>query len=280
MSQGGGRVVGMEPLDESLLREYLGIKADTVLLHREPSIRLIGAGPAAAAGRGSRFGGRALLPPGMQWPYHNDNPLSFLGEIRMGEDLRLSETAPRLLTFFYDLIEEPWGFDPAHAGGWRVIPVDPETAEEVDAPQGTESFETLSLAPRETVTVPDLAEPVVAHLFAPDWTDARAYWRAVGDSEEPRHRMFGWPDLIQNPMQLECQLATNGISAGGPEGFRDPRVEQLRDGAADWRLLLQIDSDDDAGWMWGDVGRLYFWIRDADLRAGRFDKVWMIQQCF
>ena len=31
--------------------------------------------------------------------------------------------------------------------------------------------------------------------------------------------------------------------------------------------------------MWGDVGRLYFWIRDADLRARRFDATWLILQC-
>lgn len=31
--------------------------------------------------------------------------------------------------------------------------------------------------------------------------------------------------------------------------------------------------------MWGDVGRLYFWIKDADLAAGRWDEVWACLQC-
>ena len=42
---------------------------------------------------------------------------------------------------------------------------------------------------------------------------------------------------------------------------------------------LQLDSDDAAKMMWGDAGRLYFWIRDQDLRERRFDKTWMIYQC-
>ena len=271
----------MESLEEPLLRECLGAMADTVLLHRAPSVRLIGTGPVAADSRGSRFGGRALLPPGLRWPEHKGNPLSFLGQIRLGADLRVSASAPRLLAFFYDLVTEPWGFDPEDAGGCRVIAVDPQLAVAVDAPEGTESFGAIELAAKDCATVPDPSEPVVAHLFEPDWSQARAYWEAADDgrADEPLHRMFGWPDLIQNPMQLECQLAANGIYVGGPEGYRDPRVEQLRAGAADWRLLLQIDSDDDVGWMWGDVGRLYFWLRKPDLAARAFEKSWLVLQC-
>ena len=31
--------------------------------------------------------------------------------------------------------------------------------------------------------------------------------------------------------------------------------------------------------MWGDCGRLYFWIRQEDLRRCVFDNVWMLLQC-
>jgi uncharacterized protein YwqG len=44
-------------------------------------------------------------------------------------------------------------------------------------------------------------------------------------------------------------------------------------------LLLQIDTDDDAGMMWGDVGRLYFWVPRAELQERNFDAVWMVLQC-
>jgi uncharacterized protein YwqG len=47
----------------------------------------------------------------------------------------------------------------------------------------------------------------------------------------------------------------------------------------DWHLLLQVDSEQAAGMMWGDVGRLYYWIRSKDLKAGNFDNVWLVLQC-
>ena len=47
----------------------------------------------------------------------------------------------------------------------------------------------------------------------------------------------------------------------------------LEAGADDWRLLLQVNSDDYAGWMWGDVGRVYFWIRRQDFATGDSDRV-------
>ena len=36
-------------------------------------------------------------------------------------------------------------------------------------------------------------------------------------------------------------------------------------------LLLQVDSDDGARMMWGDVGRIYYLIETEDLRAKRFE---------
>ncbi len=53
----------------------------------------------------------------------------------------------------------------------------------------------------------------------------------------------------------------------------------LARGVDEWLLLLQLDSDDNAGTMWGDAGMLYFWIRKADLAASRFERTWMTWQC-
>jgi uncharacterized protein YwqG len=81
-------------------------------------------------------------------------------------------------------------------------------------------------------------------------------------------------------MDLECQLVSHGVYCGDESGYKSPRRAELENGKADWLLLLQLDSDDDADMMWGDAGRLYFWINKNDLARRDFSKVWMILQCY
>jgi uncharacterized protein YwqG len=49
--------------------------------------------------------------------------------------------------------------------------------------------------------------------------------------------------------------------------------------ADSWQLLLQVDSDLDAGMEWGDLGRIYVCIRRHDLAERRFERCWTILQC-
>jgi uncharacterized protein YwqG len=80
-------------------------------------------------------------------------------------------------------------------------------------------------------------------------------------------------------MELECAEVTRGIYTGDATASKDPRAAEAARHQYEWRLLLQVDTDDDAKMMWGDAGRIYFWIRDEDLRARRFDKTWLVFQC-
>jgi hypothetical protein len=45
------------------------------------------------------------------------------------------------------------------------------------------------------------------------------------------------------------------------------------DQPSDLILLLQLDTCGSSGMMWGDMGKAYFYIREEDLLAGRFDRV-------
>lgn len=44
----------------------------------------------------------------------------------------------------------------------------------------------------------------------------------------------------------------------------------------DWAVLLQLDSDDETTWMWGDGGKLYFLVRRDRAGWGRFDQAWAV----
>ena len=94
------------------------------------------------------------------------------------------------------------------------------------------------------------------------------------------HEILTYPQLVQDDMRGECQLVTNGIYCGEPSAYDDPRAPGLLQNTSSWQLLLQIDTDEEGpGWMWGDAGRLYFWITLEDLAARRFEKCWLILQC-
>ncbi len=82
-------------------------------------------------------------------------------------------------------------------------------------------------------------------------------------------------------MQEECQLVSNGIYFGGGGGpvFDHVKAAQFAPGIKDWRFLLEVGSDDNAGLEWTGYGTLYFWIREEDLRHRDFHNVWALFQC-
>jgi hypothetical protein len=62
--------------------------------------------------------------------------------------------------------------------------------------------------------------------------------------------------------------------------LRRPAGGELQAGALVWRLLLELDSEcEPAEVMWGDVGRIYFWMRGPVMAAGRADAARAILQC-
>lgn len=85
---------------------------------------------------------------------------------------------------------------------------------------------------------------------------------------------------MQNDMRREAAGVTTGVCPRqASTGDDAASVETLQQDVARWRLLLQLDSDDEVGWMGGDAGRLYFSIRDDDREVRRFERSWLFLQC-
>jgi uncharacterized protein YwqG len=234
----------------------------------------------------TRLGGRPLLPPSTPWPMSDDRPLSSLAMIDLAEvadhAAGIGLPAAGLLNVFYDVDEQPWGFDPGDGDGHRVLLADPHTAVETEPPAGATAFPTAGLDATRVATYPGWEEDVTDWITGPDADSgpdmryADLIQRLEADIPAGRdHRLGGWPALIQAPWQRECQLASNGFS-GSAQG---PEVDALESGVDEWVQLLQLDSDDDLGWMWGDVGMLYIAIRRQDLAASAFDRTWLVLQC-
>src|SRR5512133_3127985 len=73
----------------------------------------------------SYFGGRPPLSPHYAWPTRNGRPLSFLACIDCSELPRSADLnwlpGSGLLLFFYDVQDQPWGFDPKDRGGSATV---------------------------------------------------------------------------------------------------------------------------------------------------------------
>ena len=70
----------------------------------------------------------------------------------------------------------------------------------------------------------------------------------------PQHQVGGWPALVQDALWGECE---EGASAAETLVF-DGAVAVAADPAEHWSLVIQIDTDEEVGWIWGDGGLLYF----------------------
>lgn len=240
--------------------------------------------------RNSYLGGTPILTTKIEWPRWNDKSLSFLGQIDLSEiDTsidRMGLPEKGILSFFYDQGQTTWGFDPKDHGSWRVIYTEGSPQERVvhETPKDVDEYgvfkkKCVSITPRRVY--PYWLAPEIETLKLNDaQTDEYLDLMEEQYSEYSAHQLMGSPAPIQsNDMDFECQMASNGIYVGDGSYVKDPKVKELESGINDWVLLFQLDSDSDIGMMWGDMGRLYFWIRKEDLVNMKFENCWMILQC-
>ena len=237
----------------------------------------------------SHFGGSPQLAEAMSWPVHKGKPLSFLARLSLPEIHRASpiDWLPRTgaLLFFYDIDEQPWGFDPKDRGSSVVLLARelPAPVAQPEAPPegGPSPVPHRNVAFRRVDVFPSWERDAVRDLQLSDKeSDLLADLTDKVFQEEPKHQLAGFPAPVQGDgMELECQLATHGLYCGDPAAYDDQRAKVLEPGARDWRLLFQVDSDDAIGVMWGDAGVIYYWVQEHAAREGRFENTWLILQC-
>jgi uncharacterized protein YwqG len=235
----------------------------------------------------SKIGGLPDVADGFVWPEWKKKPLSFLIQLDLSQvpaDFKAPDM-PRsgTLYFFYNQQQETWGFDPKDKGSWHVTYAEAtRPLTQAKQPEGVKFlFKEKYLQFEPGQTYPDWQDDRVNSLNMTDGQED-AYLELCSSvfSGQPGHQVFGHPSPIQdNEMDLQAQLVSNGLNLGDATGYNDPKAKELQKGRKDWILLLQLDSDDEATMMWGDVGMLYFWIKKDDLKNRKFESTWMILQC-
>jgi len=282
-------------MERELLDAYdLGRLADVLPRFEQRAVAFSLSRPSRQVTTRSRLGGRPLLPPSFAWPRSTERALDFLLQIDLAEvaplDPAMALPPSGLLTFFYDLVNQPWGFDPNQLDGFRVVLISDQPVVTADVPDSEVAVPEQALTFSAAVTLPHFGSRAYDRLeqacrLSQDEGDryadfVDAYEAQYSPEGSGAHRLLGHSANVQGDMQLEAQLVSNGLYCGDPSGYEDPRARALEAGADDWTLLLQLDSDDGAEVMWGDGGKLYYWIRREDLSVRRFERAWMALQCF
>ncbi|HMR91366.1 MAG TPA: YwqG family protein [Chitinophagaceae bacterium] len=233
----------------------------------------------------SKMGGLPDLPKGVEW-FTDDTgkPLSFIGQVNMSDLIPYDQSgllpSTGILYFFYTGMQDAWGDNAYDKNMFRVYYYDGSVKDLMrrSAPGGLEDYfiyDACKLVFEPSVSLPYPDKNYLTERMTEE--EINKYDNAIWDEIYHRStKLLGYADA-SGDMELGCELIAQGQSAyhipAGKDGI------ELAKQAADWLLLFQVDSDErESGMMWGDGGRLYFWIKMDDLRNKRFDRCWVILQ--
>ena len=99
---------------------------------------------------------------------------------------------------------------------------------------------------------------------------------------KPVNKSFlGYADVIQSPMEEECEIIGRGYSTGSPEAYamipQNERVS-IKQVKNEWIMFFQMGTieNDSCEMMFGDCGYIYLGIGKQDLLEFNFNNCWLI----
>ena len=228
----------------------------------------------------TKIGGRPDLPRQIVWPTETRvdedtqeesmKSMSFIAQINLSEVARYDteKLLPKsgCLYFFYTAEQDAWGDDYEDGNKFKVIYWEGNSNELKRTEFPNDLDEEARFKAGSVKIASEMNLPSIENKFFENWTEEEKDNFSYDILEEfydgePKNKLFGYADVVQDEMELECELVTNGLNCDDLSGYDDPRVKAHEPNAKNWRLLLQIDSNEKNGMMWGDCGMIYFWIK-------------------
>ncbi|MBC7910858.1 MAG: DUF1963 domain-containing protein [Pyrinomonadaceae bacterium] len=198
----------------------------------------------------SHFGGLPYAEVGEEWPVCPtcQTSLSFICQINTASGFHQQPKGVALLTFFYCWECSPWGLTDEIEGAW-IIRTYPEVSE----------IKAVTLLPKSEQ--PELTTACVTEmervLTFPDWDGIGSYsMEAVEASANanPDEPSEAYISTVTAPGGLTDYATVIGGYPRWVQGEATPDCKVCKSGMS---LLAQIDTEDEAGIMWGDVGCVY-----------------------
>jgi hypothetical protein len=196
----------------------------------------------------SKLGGQPEMPPDLAWPTDAQGPLAFVAQLDLAEVAAAGgpdwlPKAGALFFFFFDDQSDRMTVRFTNlAGDGPAKPPAPLEPEREFGERRVAFVRTMARPTDRWLGLHPLLRPATEDLY---------------ETYEPDHRVCGYPAEIQ----LECLPAA---CEGWPRKFDATQTG--------WRLLLQVDADDDLGMVWIDSGRIYVLVRETDALMGDFSK--------
>lgn len=266
------------------------------------TIRLAISGKGKYKSGATRFGGVPDVPADFIWPTFETStyedkeikmrPLSFIAQFNCNDLMHFDYEGllptTGVLSFFYEVDSQRWGFDPKDAGSARVYwfkNINELNAAETpkDLPEECQ-FPILNITLTADKVLPDYEDFILAYPEVDgDYDEYEEKISLIVTSQnENQSKLLGWPFIIQSNMTSECELVSRGFYLGNGEIPTTVIAEAKATSLEDWCLLLQLDTVEDENFelMFGDCGNIYFYIRKEDLQVKNFDNIWLILQCY
>ncbi|ALQ36316.1 YwqG family protein [Fusobacterium hwasookii] len=245
----------------------------------------------------SKIGGKPYLPKDFVWPYYQELPLSFLAQFNLEEVSSLDKDkllpSKGMLYFFYELETEEWGYHPESKGCAKVFYFeDTSNFELIDFPKDMEDYYKIpefKVTFKSNISLPSyenfyllLKEDDAFKKHDISFNDFIPLYDEIFIPDNNYTKLLGYPEVIQNPMEEECEAVTRGFDMGGIESYPKQYQKEIRSASKDWILLFQMDTIETSDYelMFGDSGHIYFWIKKEDLANKNFENIWLILQCY
>lgn len=191
----------------------------------------------------SHFGGQPYFEEGDEWVRSKSgNPMNFIFQIFNSDEIVLPNNI-KLIQFFYDWDEFPW--DTADDGWFVKIyeTLDTDKLLQIEKPQELERSKFCNIKFNSVRSLPDwegieLYSSKASKLSCildedEPWAKYREIVEKLTGDDDYRSQLGGYPKWVQ--------------AESTPQNSKGETME----------FLFQIDSEDNAGLMWGDVGLIY-----------------------
>lgn len=223
----------------------------------------------------SKIGGYPHVPADFQWVRNNDgNALTFLMQINCEEihpfDKDNIFPEKGMLYFFYDFENEPWD---SEENGYSVSFYDGDISELVPCKFPDGAGENYFRYAEENCVIDEQFVKFFAAPNLPEYDDNEeaADKYSYEEYEAARYKLLGYDPDDYSEDYFKLGGYSNSIQCGLSEEFDGSYVQLCQ---------LSTFEGEHSGFMFGDGGSLYFYIKKEDLINRRFDRAEITLQCY